>query len=36
MPRERVDQPEKIAYLSILDEKGQLDSDLEPEMRPRC
>jgi len=32
MPRERVDQPEKIEYLSILDEKGQLDSDLEPEI----
>jgi pyruvate dehydrogenase E1 component alpha subunit len=30
MPRNRVDLPYHVDYLSILDEKGQLDKELEP------
>lgn len=32
MPRKRVDLPENIEYLSILDEDGNLDSELEPDL----
>ena len=32
MPRKKVDLPTNIEYLSILDEKGQLDESLEPDL----
>jgi pyruvate dehydrogenase E1 component alpha subunit len=32
MPRSKVDVPSQVEYLSILDEKGQLDKDLEPQI----
>lgn len=32
MPRSRIDIPDIIEYLSILDEDGHLDSELEPEI----
>jgi pyruvate dehydrogenase E1 component alpha subunit len=32
MPRKPIDLPYKVDYLSILDEKGQLDKELEPEI----
>jgi len=32
MPRKKIDIPEQVEYLSILDETGQLDKELEPEM----
>ena len=32
MPRRVIDLPDKIEYLSILDENGALDPDLEPEI----
>lgn len=32
MPRKKVDLPENIEYLSILDEDGNLDTDLEPDL----
>ena len=32
MPRKKINIPEKLEYLSILDEKGQLDSKLEPKI----
>jgi pyruvate dehydrogenase E1 component alpha subunit len=32
MPRKKVDLPENIEYLSILDENGNLDENLEPEI----
>ncbi len=32
MPRKKITIPEKIEYLSILDEKGQLDKKLEPDI----
>lgn len=34
MPREQIEIPEIIDYLSILDEKGVLDSELEPDIEP--
>ncbi|MGD2125363.1 MAG: pyruvate dehydrogenase (acetyl-transferring) E1 component subunit alpha [Desulfobacteraceae bacterium] len=32
MPRSKIELPYDVEYLSILDEKGQLDKDLEPEI----
>jgi len=32
MPRNTIDIPDKIEYLSILNEKGELDASLEPDM----
>jgi pyruvate dehydrogenase E1 component alpha subunit len=32
MPRTKIDIPDEIDYLSILDEKGNLDDDLEPKI----
>ena len=32
MPRNAIDIPEKIEYLSILNEKGELDTSLEPDI----
>lgn len=32
MPRSKVDLPYQVDYLSILDEKGQLDKELEPQI----
>lgn len=32
MPRSQIEIPDKIDYLSILDDKGRLDKDLEPEI----
>ena len=32
MPRNRIDIPEKVEYLSILNEKGELDASLEPDI----
>jgi pyruvate dehydrogenase E1 component alpha subunit len=32
MPRSKVDLPYQVDYLSILDEKGQLDKELEPKI----
>ena len=32
MPRKKINIPEKLEYLSILDEKGRLDEKLEPEI----
>ena len=32
MPRKRIDIPDKLEYLSILDEKGEVDSELEPDI----
>jgi len=32
MPRNRINIREKVEYLSILDEKGQLDEKLEPDI----
>lgn len=32
MPRKQIDIPDKLEYLSILDEKGVLDSELEPDI----
>ena len=32
MPRKAIDLPEKVEYLSILDEKGRLDKTLEPQI----
>lgn len=32
MPRKKINIPEKLEYLSILDEKGQLDKKLEPKI----
>jgi pyruvate dehydrogenase E1 component alpha subunit len=34
MPRTSIEIKEKIEYLSILDEYGQVDSELEPELTP--
>jgi pyruvate dehydrogenase E1 component alpha subunit len=32
MPRKKISIPDKVEYLSILDEKGKLDKDLEPDI----
>ena len=32
MPRKKISIPSKLESLSILDEKGQLDKDLEPDI----
>jgi len=32
MPRKEINIADKVEYLSILDEKGTLDTDLEPEI----
>ena len=32
MPREEIDIPCRIEYLSILSEDGQVDKELEPDM----
>lgn len=32
MPRQKIDIPTPLEYLSILDEKGRLDKDLEPDI----
>jgi pyruvate dehydrogenase E1 component alpha subunit len=32
MPRQVIDLPEQVEYLSILDEQGNLDEDLEPDI----
>ena len=32
MPREQIDLPYRIDYLSILDQDGQVDRDLEPDL----
>jgi hypothetical protein len=32
MPREAIDLPYQVDYLSILDEKGNLDESLEPDL----
>ncbi len=32
MPREKIELPHSVEYLSILDEDGNLDQDLEPDM----
>lgn len=32
MPRKRIDISDKLEYLSILDEKGEVDSELEPDI----
>jgi pyruvate dehydrogenase E1 component alpha subunit len=32
MPRQTIDLPEQVEYLSILDEQGNLDKDLEPDV----
>ncbi len=33
MPREKIDLEQDIEYLSILNEKGEIDEDLEPDMK---
>ncbi len=35
MPRRAIDLPEKVEYLSILDENGAVDPDLEPDISDR-
>jgi hypothetical protein len=32
MPKKEIDLPYRVDYLSILDENGQLDKDLEPDI----
>ncbi len=32
MPRETIELPYQVEYLSILDEDGELDSNLEPDL----
>ena len=32
MPRNTIDIPDKVEYLSILNEKGELDASLEPDI----
>src|SRR5512142_1953307 len=32
MPRKEIDIPYRVEYLSVLDENGKLDKDLEPEI----
>ena len=32
MPRTKIKIPDKLEHLSILDEKGKLDKDLEPDI----
>lgn len=34
MPRQEIDLPYQLEYLSILDENGQVDTDLEPDIQP--
>jgi pyruvate dehydrogenase E1 component alpha subunit len=36
MPRNAIDIPEKIEHLSILNEKGELDTSLEPDIPEEC
>ena len=35
MPRRVIDLPEKVEYLSILDENGAVDPELEPDISDR-
>ena len=34
MPRERIDISDKVEYLSILNENGEVDTELEPDIHP--